>query len=133
MVNEDRTEPLGTYVKFLESLIELQNEVSPHSYPEAGQNASEYIKKSISEFHQLPDEVKATTPLLYYILGSGTPPYKMTQEDTEYTNEPLNTTQTCANCEFAYQKVITGKYICSQIRDEIKPQGWCNQWIKGGK
>ena len=131
MINEDRKNPLGTYVKFLEALLELQGK--PHSYDEAGINAPESVKHAIREYHALPDEVKENTPLLYYILGSGTPPYKMTQEDSEYTDQATDSTMNCANCEFAYMKVITSKYICSQIRDEIKPEGWCNQWKSGNE
>ena len=113
------------------TLLEHQLEEGVFSYDEAGKNASPAVQQAIAEFHKLPDDVKKNTPLLYYILGSGTPPYKMKQEDSEYTDKSSDSSTTCANCEFSYQKVISKKYICSQIRDEIQPAGWCNQWVKG--
>lgn len=116
------------YMKLLEG-----QEEGNFDYTDAGTDAPEEIKKVIEEFHSLPDSVKKNKPLLYYILGSGTPPYKMSRKDSEYTDQAKNPETTCANCEYAYQKVISEKYICSQIRDEIQPPGWCNQWVKGKK
>ena len=115
------------YIKLLED----QYKEDWFSYDDAGKNAPEHIRHAIGEFHKLPEDVKRITPLLYYILGSGTPPYKMSREDSEYTDQSSNPSMICANCEFAYQKVISKKFICSQIRGHIQPGGWCNQWIKG--
>jgi len=113
------------------NLLEAQARDGSFAYEEAGKNAPPAVQQAIQEFHKLPDSVKKNTPLLYYILGAGTPDYKMSQEDTEYTDKSSNPDMTCANCEFAYQKVINKKFICSQIRDHIQPAGWCNQWVKG--
>lgn len=74
------------------------------------------------------EEIKSQI-LLYQILGSGTPQYKMSKEDSEYTDQSSGR-QKCINCEFLYQKVPSGEYICSQIRGKVKPEGWCNQWKK---
>jgi len=115
------------YIKLLED-HHIEGEFS---YDDAGRNAPAEVQQAIKEFHNLPEEVKKNTPLLYYILGSGTPPYKMSREDSEYTDQSSDPSTTCGNCEFAYQKVINKKFICSQIRDHIQPAGWCNQWVKG--
>ena len=112
-------------------LLEDHHREGGFSYDQAGKNAPAAVQQAIAEFHKLPEKVKKTTPLLYYILGSGTPDYKMSQEDSEYTDQSSNPNMTCANCEFAYQKVINKKFICSQIRDHIQLEGWCNQWVKG--
>ena len=104
-----------------------------HQYERAGRNAPPGVQKAVEEFHQLPEEQKASTPLLYYILGDSTPAYKMSQEDSEYTDKSTVEGQTCKNCEFAYQKVVSGKYICSQIAGEIQPPGWCKLWKSHSK
>ena len=41
--------------------------------------------------------------------------------------------QTCANCDFAYQHVVSKRYICSQIAPYIEPAGWCRLWAQGVK
>lgn len=65
---------------------------------------------------------------MYHILGSGTPPYKISKEDSQYSHSAGTQEEACANCTFLYQKVVTGEHICSQIRGKVKPGGWCNQW-----
>lgn len=103
-------------------------------YPEAGENAPEPVREAIKMFHkQVPAEQKQDQPLLYYILGDGTPPYKMSQEDSDYVDESDVEGQTCANCEYAYKKVAYDKHICSQIRGDIAPDGWCRLWEKANK
>jgi len=94
-------------------------------YPKAGENAPEEVKEVINEKLEegLPDDL----PLLYAILGSGTPPYKMSKNDSSYTDEAQGKDK-CSNCEFAYKKVVRDRYICSQIRGPIKPEGWCRLW-----
>ena len=53
--------------------------------------------------------------------------YKMGQVDAGY-GAPRVRGQTCGNCEYAFQHVGTGEYICSQIRDSIRPERWCRLW-----
>ena len=96
-------------------------------YSNAGKNAPPGVKTSINMFHKLPVDDKKELPLLYYILGSGTPDYKMSKVDSDYTNKSTGE-QNCGNCEFAYKKVKTGKYICSQISGKIELGGWCRLW-----
>lgn len=119
-------------------------------YLRAGINASQEIKDAIEDFHEEPYAVKRDTPLLYYLLGSGTPPYKMSREDAAYkvysgplawiyqklnaliglfvkqTNKIKN--KKCGNCVFAYMQPVTGKIICSQIEGNIKFEDTCRLW-----
>ena len=99
-----------------------------YEYPRAGKNAPEGVRKTIEEFRQLPEEERARRPLLYYLLGDGTPPYKMSKEDSDYSDKTPLESQTCENCEFLYLKPYKNKYICSKIAGEIVPAGWCKLW-----
>lgn len=75
----------------------------------------------------MPAHVKTRLPLLYWLLGDGTPPFKMSKKDSLYGPSRV-TNQRCSNCRFAYQKVATGVYICSQITGYIQPPLWCKLW-----
>lgn len=86
------------------------------------------VKEAVKRFREMDPDERDTNILLYWLLGSGTPPYKMSQSDAQYADDTGTQEQACANCEFLYQKVTTGEYICSQIRGKVKPGGWCNQW-----
>lgn len=97
-----------------------------HDYPKAGKYASEYLKHQIEQFRQLPNEEKDTLPLLYFILGQGTPAFKMNKRDVDY--KKAEGKEACGNCRSAYQKVKTGKYICSWVNGKIRPEDWCNKW-----
>lgn len=108
--------------------LQAQSKSKKFTYAGAGEGAPESVQQAIEDFHKLPESIKETTPLLYYILGSGTPPYKMTREDSEYTDKSQVDKHTCGNCTFTFRHVASKAYICSQIRDEIVPAGWCNQW-----
>lgn len=112
--------------KFI-NIIEGKEVSEKYMYPDAGKNASPEINKKIEDFRNLSDEEKSNKPLLYFILGDGTPAYKMDRSDAEYTDNSKGE-QNCANCEFSYQKVATGRYICSQLSGEIKLEGWCRLW-----
>jgi len=96
------------------------------NYPRAAENAPADVKSLVDAILAggLPEDL----PLLYAILGSGTPPYKMSREDSEYQSEPSGN-QMCANCEYAYKKVVRDRYICSQIRGPIELDGWCRLWV----
>ena len=100
------------------------------SYPNAGRNAPPEIKAYIKRFDKFSPKEKAKSPLLYRILGSGTYDYKISQKDAEYTDNSKVEGQTCANCEYAYQKVTSKKYICSWVTNTIKPSGWSKYWKK---
>jgi len=86
------------------------------------------VKEAIEDWKEnTSDSYKKRVPLLYHLLKSGTPPYKMSKEDSEYVDQASGE-QKCSNCEYLYQEVATGDYICSQIRGKVEPEGWCNQW-----
>jgi hypothetical protein len=96
-------------------------------YKNAGTDAPEGVQAAIEEFDRLPQRVKSELPLLYFLLGSGTPPYKMSSRDAGYVLRTVDG-QNCANCSSAFQHVVTGELICDQIRGEIKPHAWCRLW-----
>lgn len=92
--------------------------------PEAQPEVREAVERWRREEMDDPDDTRHTTPLLYWLLGDGTPPYKMSQEDADYRPEPSGD-ERCANCEYFYEEVATGEHICSQIRGAVEPGGWC--------
>jgi hypothetical protein len=98
-----------------------------YEYPDAGKNAPEEVRQAIERFKNMDPDERSTNILLYWLLGSGTPPYKMSKEDSQYVDEASGE-QKCLNCEYLYKEVATGDHICSQIRGKVKPEGWCNQW-----
>jgi hypothetical protein len=114
----------------LEDLFTADNDKGDFMYPDAGKNADPDVRLAIKYFRSLPASVRAKKPLLYWLLGSGTPPYKMSKKDSRYTHQPVKG-QKCSNCRFAYQRVVDKKIICSQIEGEIKPSHWCRLWVGG--
>lgn len=101
--------------------------MAKYKYPNAGKQAPAEVKKAIADFRRLPIVTKRDLPLLYYILGDGTPPYKMDPKDADYVGHSVNG-QNCANCDSAYLHVGSQTYICDQIRDDIEPEAWCRLW-----
>lgn len=90
------------------------------------------VKEAVKDFHKLPQRQKERRPLLYHVLQSGTPEWKMSKEDSQYADISPAEGQYCGNCRFAYEKVVQpGRYICSKIRGTIQPEGWCKLWIGG--
>ena len=65
--------------------------------------------------------------LLYQLLGSGTPEWKMSKEDADYKDEPEGDAY-CGNCEYAYYSNQSGRFICSKIRGKVDWEGWCRLW-----
>jgi len=113
---------------------EAKKEIS-NLYREAGQKAPDSVKAAIEEFRKLSPEERAKTPLLWWLLGEGTPNYKMSKRDSEYVDVSKVKGQTCQNCKFLYKRMDDGKFICSQINEndlpsqgEVKLAGWCNLW-----
>jgi len=101
-----------------------------YRYPEAGKNAHPEVQKLIEEYRALPNAEKSKKPLLYWLLGSGTPPYKMSKDDSEYSDE-ADTDSQCGNCKFIYYGLETKNYICSQISGPIRKEGTCKLWKPG--
>ena len=100
-----------------------------YEYPDAGKDAPEGVQQAIADFHELDEPKKVELPLLYHVLGDGTPAYKMSKEDAQYVDKSEAEGHECENCWFAYQKVVTGKFICSQMAGHIQPGGWCRLWF----
>jgi len=98
-----------------------------YDYKDARNTVSDAVRKEISVFDAKSDEEKSHKPLLYHLLGQGTPAFKMSKEDANYTDKSPGK-QTCSTCRFAYKKVIKDRIICSQIRGPIQLEGWCHLW-----
>jgi hypothetical protein len=96
-------------------------------YHEAYEKAPKETKRVIESFQRETKALRDKKPLLYYILGSGTPPYKMSKEDSKYVDKASGR-QNCSNCIFTFQNYVKKTYICSQIRGTIKLGGWCKLW-----
>lgn len=96
-------------------------------YQEAYEKAPAETKRVIESFQQKPKSFRDKKPLLYYILGSGTPPYKMGKKESAYVDEASGK-QNCGNCIFAFKSVVKKTVICSQIRGTVKLAGWCKLW-----
>ena len=97
-------------------------------YQEAYDKAPKETKRVIESFQRETKALRDKKPLLYYILGSGTPPYKMSKEDSKYV-DTASGKQNCGNCIFTFQNYVKKTYICSQIRGTIKLGGWCKLWV----
>lgn len=123
-------------IKLKDLLPESHQEKSEANlYRDAGKNAPEPIKYAIEKFRKLSPEERAKTPLLWWMLGEGTPNYKMSKEDSHYVDVSKVKGQTCQNCKFLYKRMDGGKFICSQVNEndspsegEIKLAGWCHLW-----
>ena len=101
--------------------------VIDEQYKEAYDKAPAEVKAAIERFMRKPKAFRDNKPLLYFILGSGTPPYKMSKKDSLYVDKTTKA-QKCSNCVFTYIKYVDDKPICSQIRGTIKLGGWCKLW-----
>ncbi len=97
-------------------------------YQDAYDKAPKETKKVIEAFQNESKELRDKKPLLYYILGSGTPPYKMSKKESRYVDKASGK-QNCGNCIFTFQNTVNKTYICSQIRGTIKLAGWCKLWV----
>lgn len=110
-----------------QAFFEDNDDDQKYQYPEAGRDAPKEVKTAIDRFREMASEDRDTDILLYWLLGSGTPPYKMSKEDSDYVDKSSGE-QKCSNCEYLYEKYATGEHICSQIRGKVEPEGWCNLW-----
>jgi hypothetical protein len=99
-----------------------------YDYPNAGENAQPEVKEAIKRFLELTEEERAKQPLWGWLLGEGTPHFKISAEDSEYTDKSKDKKLTCSNCEWFHIKVANQKGICSKIEPYVKSEGWCNRW-----
>jgi hypothetical protein len=97
-------------------------------YPDIGEKAPVGVQMAIEEWKTKPYEYKVSRPLWFHLLGTPTPNYKLPPEAVHYTEPSPIPDQTCGNCEYAYQHVVTGDYICSVMRGQIEPEAWCRLW-----
>jgi len=99
---------------------------SGYEYPDAGSmEAQPEVREAVQRFRQtVPEEVAEEDALLYWLLGTGTPDYKMSKEDSEYQSAPSGGEQ-CGNCEYLYASNESGNLICSKIRGPVEWSGWC--------
>jgi len=93
-------------------------------YPDADKTVQPEVKKAIERWYKLSDEEKLAQPLLYWLLGTGTPAFKMNKDDSKYTDKS-KIKQNCGGCQFAYRNNSNGNFICSKIRGDINLDGWC--------
>jgi len=107
---------------------ESEEKQEEYTYPRTpAEDAQPEVKDAVRRFREEVDtEEKKNEPLLYWLLGSGTPPYKMEKADADYDVEPYEG-QKCANCEFYYEGV-DGQGVCSQVRGDIGRKHWCRLW-----
>ena len=75
-----------------------------------------------------PGVDKTQVPMLYSLLGSGTPPLKMSRQDAAYQDERHASKQQCDNCSSSYTNNVSQDSVCSQVSGEIEPGGWCRLW-----
>jgi len=108
-------------------MIERGNTECGNRYPEAGRNAPFGVQQEIAAFREQSAEQRASMPLLYWLLGSGTPDFKQSACDSAYRDRP-NGQQTCVNCRFLFQEVKTKRLVCSQIAPYVSQKGWCRLW-----
>jgi len=97
-------------------------------YPNAGgPDAAEEVQEAVQRFREeVPESTKRNTPLLYWLLGTGTPEYKMSKADADYKEEPEGE-MVCANCQFWYVG-SDGEGVCSKVRGEVFESHWCRLW-----
>jgi len=100
-----------------------------YDYDDAGSNAQPEVKAAMDRFRRLPEDIRAKKPLWSWLLGEGTPRFKVSAEDSEYVDKSPDDHHVCANCEFFYLHIPTHDGICSEIEPRVKAAGWCNRWL----
>jgi len=119
--------------EFTDEVLRLAKEIlaegEDFQYPRAGgEKAQPEVQEAVERFRNLPRDERAKMPLLYWLLGAGTPPYKIAKADCDYKKVTDIPEQTCGNCEYYYYKPSKDIYICSHVEGEVKPDAWCNRW-----
>ena len=96
----------------------------------AGVNAPNGVKIAIARWRKLPKKIRDKKPLLYWLLGSGTPPYKMSKKDSNYIGKSVKG-MNCGNCRYTFRRHVNDELICSQIKGNIILDQWCRLWVSG--
>lgn len=103
-----------------------------YDYPLAGLNSPRGVRNAIREWRRrAPMKLRRNVPILYWLLGSGTQPYKMSKEESGYVLYTVNA-QNCANCRFNYQNASHGYYVCSHVQGDVGAKHWCRLWRPAG-
>lgn len=102
-------------------------------FPNAGEKAQAEVKKAIARFRKLPESVRGKTSLWGWLLGEGTPDYKIAQPDVKYTDKSQTKGQYCGNCARIYDARSSGSAICDIATGDIKEGGECDRWELGNK
>lgn len=97
-------------------------------------SAAREVAKENPELAALVDRLLANPnpdiPLLYQVLRSSTPLWKMSKPDSNYG--PAESQQSCGNCSSGWQNVLDRKLvICSQVSGRIQTADWCRLWNQG--
>ena len=103
------------------------------TFPNAGEKAQAEVKKAIDRFRKLPEGERGKTSLWGWLLGEGTPDYKIAQEDVKYTDKSKTKGQYCGNCARIYHVHSEGISICDITTGTIQEPGWCDRWTVGNK
>jgi len=101
-----------------------------NNYNEALKDSPDWVKEAYDEFRKLPQWKQGNTPFLYYLLGTGkgTQPFKMPKHTANYQSLSPTASERCGNCIFFFVQPKGGRNICSKIRGQVKPEGWCKLW-----
>lgn len=110
----------------------------------AGKFAPREVSAFIERFRKAPEAKRGEKPLLYAILGDGTPAYKFAKAEVKYVADTTESKEgeggdepgamayarglTCSNCNSIYLHVPTDTLICDRVRGAITREGWCNRW-----
>lgn len=99
-----------------------------YMYPDAPhEDAPQEVKEAVKRWREDVDmEQKREQPLVYWLLGTGTPDYKMSKPDSDYQHQPEQGMM-CSNCEYYYVGV-DGRAVCSQVRGKVQGEHWCRLW-----
>jgi len=110
----------------VEPVIDKQNE--EYRYPRVPDEQTQpEVAEAVERWREeVDEETKENVPLLYWLLGTGTPPYKMEKGDADYDTKPHNDMR-CGNCEYYYEG-MDGSGVCSQVRGNIQRSHWCRLW-----
>jgi hypothetical protein len=100
----------------------------PNMYEQAGKHAQPEVQDAIARFRTLPEHERAELPLLWWLLQDSTQVYKTLKQDALYTDHASSRRTSCATCDYLYESVRFGLYICSQIEGTVEPSGWCRLW-----
>ena len=97
-------------------------------YPDApADDAPEGVREAVEVWREeVPDAVKYEVPLLYWLLGAGTPDYKMPKDAAGYVERPVDGMR-CDNCEYYYE-APDGSAVCSQVRGDVEADHYCDLW-----